>query len=106
MDKLVDSADGQQHLLIYQRPVRSRDNRLWLCYIKEENQWALSTNPYFPKSVDLGFRWDKRMEGIIMLNMVSVYEFASDEMFSAITKYNALFERTAKNNERRNGTPH
>ena len=105
MDKLVDSTNDQQHLLFYQRPVRSRDNRLWLCYIKEESGWALSTNPYFPKSVDLGFRWDKRMEGIIMLNMVSVYEFASDEMFSAISKYNALFERTAKKAEDNNAPP-
>lgn len=90
------SASDQKYILYYQRPVRSRDNRLWLCYLKEENHWALSTTPYFPKSVDLGFRWSKRTEGIIMLNMVSRFQFGSDEMFAAITKYNALFARTAK----------
>ena len=96
MEKDVNSAFDQKHVLIYQRPVRSRDNRLWLCFVKEEDKWALSTNPFFPKSIDLGFRWEKRMEGIIMLNLVSNHKFGSDDMFSAISKYNALFKRTAK----------
>lgn len=99
MDKDVNSSGDQKYVMYYQRPVRSRDNRLWLCYIKEENNWALSTSPYFPKSVDLGFRWDKRTEGVIMLNMVSSFQFGSDEMFAAISKYNALFERTAKKSQ-------
>lgn len=96
MDKGVSPSDDQKYILYYQRPVRSRDHRLWLCYLKEEDHWALSTNPYFPKSVDLGFRWSKRTEGVIMLNMVSRYKFGSDDMFAAIAKYNALFARTAR----------
>ena len=96
MEKDANSSVDRKYILYYQRPVRSRDKRLWLCYLKEENQWAISTTPYFPKSVDLGFRWPKRTEGVIMLNMVSRYKFGSDEMFAAIAKYNALFARTAK----------
>lgn len=97
MDKITSTPEGQEYTLYYQRPVRSRNKRLWLCFLKEEDRWALSTSAYFPKSTDLGFRWAKRTEGVIMLNMVSGYSFGSDEMFAAIAKYNALFKRTAKN---------
>ena len=95
-------AADKGYILYYRRPVQSRNKRLWLCYLNDEDKWALSSSPYFPKSVDLGFRWASRMEGVILLNMVSDYPFGSDEMFSAIQKCNATLARTSKHRKNQN----
>jgi hypothetical protein len=92
-DKL---ASNQGYMLYYRRPVQSRNKKLWLCYINDEDKWALSTSPYFPKSVDLGYRFNNRTEGVIALNMVSTHKFGSDEMFTAIDKCRAALARTRK----------
>ena len=89
-------AGDQGYMLYYRRPVQSRNKRLWLCYINDEDKWALSSSPYFPKSVDLGYRFGNRTEGVITLNMVSTHKFGSDEMFSAIDKCRAALARTRK----------
>lgn len=83
-DDVKASQDG--YLLYYHRPVQSRNKKLWLCYILNEQQWALSSTPYFPKTVDIGFRWLSRTEGVITLNMVSSYPYGSTEMKDAIIK--------------------
>ena len=89
------SLSGEKgYLLYYKRPVRSRNKKLWLCYISDEDKWALSSTPYFPKSVDLGYRFSSRTEGVITLNMVSTHRFGSDDMFSAIEKCRAAIARS------------
>ena len=87
-------AGEQGYMLFYRRPVQSRNKKLWLCYITDEDQWALSSSPYFPKSVDLGYRFSSRTEGVITLNMVARHEFGSDQMFAEIEKCRATIART------------
>lgn len=91
-----NTASDKGYMLYYRRPVQSRNKRLWLVYISDENMWALSSSPYFPKSVDLGFRWGSRMEGVIILNMVAQLPFGSDAMFSSIERCNATLSRTTE----------
>ena len=98
MGEKIKPASDQGYMLYYRRPVQSRNKKLWLCYLTDEDKWALSSSPYFPKSVDLGYRWTNRTEGVITLNMVSTHKFGSDEMFSAIEKCRATIARTAKPN--------
>jgi len=87
---------SQGYLLYYRRPVQSRNKKLWLCYLIDENTWALSSSPYFPKSVDLGYRFTSRTEGVITLNLVSNHRFGSDEMFTAIEKCRAALAKSRK----------
>jgi hypothetical protein len=87
---------NQGYLLYYRRPVQSRNKKLWLCYIMDEDTWALSSSPYFPKSVDLGYRFSSRTEGVITLNLVSNHKFGSDEMFTAIEKCRAALAKSRK----------
>lgn len=89
-------SDNQGYLLYYRRPVQSRNKKLWLCYLLDEGTWALSSTPYFPKSVDLGYRFTSRTEGVITLNLVSNHRFGSDEMFSAIEKCRAALAKSRK----------
>lgn len=81
------------YLVYYHRPVQSRDKRLWLCYVLDEKQWALSSSPYFPNSKDMGFRWDNRTEGVITLNIVSTHRFGTDKMQAAVDKCKSTMER-------------
>jgi hypothetical protein len=85
--------ESQPNPLWYYHPVNSRDGRLWLCYVKDETKWALSSTPYFPKSIDLGFRWENKARAVCLLNMVSAYPFGSDDMFAAIKKWDAHFKK-------------
>jgi len=87
---------NEGYLLYYRRPVQSRNKKLWLCYLLEEGTWALSSSPYFPKSVDLGYRFSSRTEGVITLNLVSSHRFGSDEMFTAIEKCRAALSKSRK----------
>lgn len=94
MGEKISRSSEHGYMLYYRRPVQSRNKSLWLCYLTDEDQWALSSTPYFPKSVDLGYRWKSRTEGVITLNMVSKYKFGSDAMFLAIEKCRATIART------------
>ena len=95
MGEKISRSSEHGYMLYYRRPVQSRNKMLWLCYLAEEDKWALSSTPYFPKSVDLGYRWSSRTEGVITLNMVSKYKFGSDSMFLAIEKCRATIARTS-----------
>ena len=92
----TDAGSNTGYMLYYRRPIQSRNKRLWLVYISTENMWALSSSPYFPKSVDLGLRWASRMEGVIILNMVAGFPFGSDQMFASIERCNATLSRTTE----------
>lgn len=99
MGEKISRSSEHGYMLYYRRPVQSRNKMLWLCYLTDEDTWALSSSPYFPKSVDLGYRWKSRTEGVITLNMVSKYKFGSDAMFLAIEKCRATIARTTKLSE-------
>jgi hypothetical protein len=94
MGDTISLSSDKGYMLYYRRPVQSRNKKLWLCYLSDEDKWALSSSPYFPKSVDLGYRFTSRTEGVITLNMVSSHKFGSDAMFSAIEKCRATLART------------
>ena len=80
----------------------SPSHSLWLCYIRENDQWALSQSKNFKESIDLGFRWRNRIKAQHVMRKVENLKFASDEMFAEVKQCNEKYRRTTLNAETAN----
>ena len=71
----------------------SRDCKIWICYVREDQAWTLSTNPYLPNSIDLGIRISNKVHARCVLNFVSQYEYGSAEMIGETNRWIKHFQK-------------